>query len=233
MATQPQITANRINAASSTGPQTIEGKTRSAANAVTLGLFTVRDFIRPGEEDQYALLCAALKEELHPIGLIEETLAAEIIHASWRLQRCSHVEAGLSQPLDPMEDFVADRIQTSVDRARAQTQRSFLRLIAELRRLQNGRQARDESLPENLASPVDLARAQMAFRKLDGLADFESMIMAATAPPIRPKSEITKQTQSPEATPRNASCPCGSGVKYKRCCGVNAPAVLSGLSKAA
>ncbi len=227
MATQPQIIANRINAASSTGPQTIEGKTRSAANAVTLGLFTVRDFIRPGEEDQHALLCAALKEELHPIGLIEETLAAEVIHAAWRLQRCSHVEAGLShQPLDPMEDFAADRIQNSVDRARDQSQRHLLRLIAELRRHQNGRKADDESLPENLSSSVDLARAQMVFRKLHGLADFESMIMAATAPPIRPKSEITKQTQSPEATPRNAACPCGSGVKYKRCCGQNAPAVL-------
>jgi hypothetical protein len=29
------------------------------------------------------------------------------------------------------------------------------------------------------------------------------------------------------ATPRNALCPCGSGVKYKRCCGKNAPPVLN------
>jgi hypothetical protein len=28
-------------------------------------------------------------------------------------------------------------------------------------------------------------------------------------------------------TPRNAPCPCGSGQKYKRCCGRYAPAVLS------
>jgi len=28
-------------------------------------------------------------------------------------------------------------------------------------------------------------------------------------------------------TPRNAPCPCGSGQKYKRCCGRHAPAVLS------
>jgi hypothetical protein len=27
--------------------------------------------------------------------------------------------------------------------------------------------------------------------------------------------------------PRNAPCPCGSGNKYKRCCGTNAPPVLS------
>ena len=27
--------------------------------------------------------------------------------------------------------------------------------------------------------------------------------------------------------PRNATCPCGSGIKYKRCCGTNAPPQLS------
>jgi hypothetical protein len=31
---------------------------------------------------------------------------------------------------------------------------------------------------------------------------------------------------NPPATPRNAPCPCGSGVKYKRCCGKNAPPQL-------
>lgn len=36
--------------------------------------------------------------------------------------------------------------------------------------------------------------------------------------------------EPPEASsqtllPRNGRCPCGSGAKYKRCCGVNAPPV--------
>ena len=31
----------------------------------------------------------------------------------------------------------------------------------------------------------------------------------------------------PETTPRNAVCPCGSGQKYKRCCGVAAPPHLA------
>jgi uncharacterized protein YecA (UPF0149 family) len=42
---------------------------------------------------------------------------------------------------------------------------------------------------------------------------------------------LAKQTQSqPEKTaliPRSAPCPCKSGEKYKRCCGKNAPPVLS------
>lgn len=224
MPTEAQINANRTNALASTGPRTEEGKARAAANATTVGLFTARDFIRPGEEDAHARLCAAIKEELCPLGLIEEALVVEIIHATWRLQRCSTVEHALSANLDPMENSATIPIQTSVDRARAQTQRSLLRLIAELRRLQAGRQIRDESLPENLASPLENARAQLIFRRLDGLADFESIFMAGTAPPASPKTEITKQTQS---IPRNAACPCGSGAKYKRCCGVDAPPVLS------
>jgi uncharacterized protein YchJ len=30
----------------------------------------------------------------------------------------------------------------------------------------------------------------------------------------------------PTGTPRNAACPCGSGNKFKRCCGTNAPPQL-------
>jgi hypothetical protein len=29
--------------------------------------------------------------------------------------------------------------------------------------------------------------------------------------------------EHPAATPRNTQCPCGSGLKFKRCCGVEAP----------
>lgn len=39
-------------------------------------------------------------------------------------------------------------------------------------------------------------------------------------------SSHSKTDESPAQTPRNAACPCGSGNKYKRCCGRNAPPVL-------
>jgi hypothetical protein len=38
---------------------------------------------------------------------------------------------------------------------------------------------------------------------------------------------------APVAIPRSAPCPCGSGQKFKRCCGRNAPPVLSVKSAAA
>ncbi|MBL8174092.1 MAG: SEC-C domain-containing protein [Bryobacterales bacterium] len=43
-----------------------------------------------------------------------------------------------------------------------------------------------------------------------------------------PTAKSAPTDSSPTPTPRNASCPCGSGQKFKRCCGRNAPPVLHG-----
>jgi uncharacterized protein YecA (UPF0149 family) len=56
-------------------------------------------------------------------------------------------------------------------------------------------------------------------------ADLANEVPISSNPPM--ETFVTEQTRSqPKATPRNAQCPCGSGQKYKRCCGKNAPAVL-------
>lgn len=43
--------------------------------------------------------------------------------------------------------------------------------------------------------------------------------------PVSVRREPTASRASAEIA-RNAPCPCGSGVKYKRCCGTNAPPIL-------
>ena len=40
-------------------------------------------------------------------------------------------------------------------------------------------------------------------------------------------SSLLNSESEETQTPRNADCPCGSKLKYKRCCGRNAPPVLS------
>ena len=54
--------------------------------------------------------------------------------------------------------------------------------------------------------------------------------------PLFPKPAVAEPEETPQAAPkpvilsvtaRNALCPCGSGNKYKRCCGTNAPPQLS------
>jgi len=138
------------------------------------------------------------------------------------------------------EDPLLTRTQATIDRARSEAQRQLLRAANELRRLQTERQIRVECLPATfntntiggLTSTKDLKLflQRIEIRSTLMPADLER----ATARPT--ESTPTKRTQSVDAapaafpsqpqTPRNAPCPCGSGDKFKRCCGRNAPPVL-------
>lgn len=228
MATEAQLAANRRNAQSSTGPRTDAGKTRASRNALTFGIYSAGDFVRPEDSGIYPLFCESFRKSLRPKGAFEQTLAAEIIHAAWRLRRCAALESETQN--DPLLDPVNAR---TVDRARAEAQRHLLRATAELRRLQTDRQLRVECLSPGfdqtklggLASMKDMQSTLAIKQTLDG-ADAMAQIIRATTPP----APVTKRTQSapPESAPipRGAPCPCGSGQKYKRCCGQSAPAVL-------
>jgi hypothetical protein len=66
-----------------------------------------------------------------------------------------------------------------------------------------------------------MADHQLAQRyRESGLSSFCNPIAPAPAP-------ASSFCEKPNQTPRNATCPCGSGTKYKRCCGKNAPPVLN------
>jgi hypothetical protein len=209
MATEAQIAANRKNAQSSTGPRTEGGKATSSRNAITLGLFTMQDFVRPDETDTYHQLCESFWEHLQPSGPLEQTFVSEIIRATWRLRRCSVVEASMSDrvgdsSIDPMEDPWHSALQNTVDRASARANNTLRRATTELRRLQTERQIRTQ------VPPADTDVSHL------GLASYKEILAVAKQAPA-------ERTQF---TARNASCPCGSGLKYKRCCGPNAPASL-------
>ena len=72
----------------STGPKTEAGKQKSSRNAIRTGLYAARDFMREGEEEEYAQSLIRLMDELTPEGTLEETFATEIMGATWRLRRC-------------------------------------------------------------------------------------------------------------------------------------------------
>jgi hypothetical protein len=239
MSTPAQIAANIANAQASTGPRTEAGKATCSKNATTHGLFTTRDFIRPGEEPLYEQNRADLIDKLAPIGILECNLADEIHRAMWRLRRCGEVEAALVQTCttaaetkDPMQDETAARTQNSVDRARAQAHRLLHKCSAELRKLQTERLFRNEyfvagadlshlgicdftQVRKGIGREIANGIRQHKLDEINELAEaFEDNRQHVAA--------VTRQTQ----TPRNAPCPCNSGQKYKRCCGKNAPAIM-------
>ncbi len=62
-------------------------------------------------------------------------------------------------------------------------------------------------------------------------ADRQVALDRALSEPPQSEPE-SPATPAPATIPRSAPCPCGSGAKYKRCCGINAPAQL-GAARAA
>ena len=200
MSSAAQILASRQNAERSHGPVTAEGKARVSQNATRFGLFSVANFVRPEEQGIFNEFESGYLAELAPDSSLEQTLAREIIHAAWRLRRCASLEIA---PPEDLSDEELDRLQISIDRARAAAQRTLHRSLKELRRLQSER-----------LYVTYVAAAPATKQTTEPAAD-----------------NSAKQTQCAPAkaplVPRSAPCPCKSGEKYKRCCGKNAPPVLS------
>jgi len=233
----------------STGPKTEAGKARSSRNSIKSGLFTAHDFVREGEEEEHAGIISSLMAELAPEGPFEEVFAIEIAGATWRLRRCRLVEESFGRienlDLDPMIDERTEKQQKSVDRARAQSHLILRRSLAELRKLRKGRGTTTVPEPE----PGEKIFALSYYNPQEGGPPYEIVYTDGRHwregdPPMEPTpptettppagSSFCKPAPAAPATrpippdfPRNAQCPCRSGLKYKRCCGKNAPPVLS------
>src|SRR5579862_997553 len=201
MATDAQVAANLHNAKSSTGPRTAEGKSHSSRNAVTHGLYSVCDYVLPAEQTEYQALSTGFRNELTPCGPIEETLVAEIIHAAWRLRRCSKAEESLLVPDtgSGAADPIATAAQASIDRARSSAGNALHRSLAGLRKIQTDRRICAEILGEDDAGPET------------GLIDFRQVVTALNAHDkgklLASRADIEKALAVPTPPPRPAPAP--------------------------
>jgi hypothetical protein len=90
-----QARANRQNALKSTGPKTPEGKAAVRMNALKHGLLS-QEILLPGEDEEALRgLGERLRDELQPVGELENLLVDRIITSYWRLRRLGRVEAGI------------------------------------------------------------------------------------------------------------------------------------------
>jgi hypothetical protein len=88
--------ASRKNGAKSRGPKTLEGKARSAQNALKHGLRAQKYVVLPEEDAaEFAGLEAAMIEELAPAGALQTVLARRVVVAAWRLARADRIEVEL------------------------------------------------------------------------------------------------------------------------------------------
>jgi hypothetical protein len=87
-----QLVANQNNAKKSTGPVTLQGKQTVSNNALKHGLFSKTLILTDEDPDEYKILLDQLLQELHPIGLLEQTLVERIALTLWRQRRLVRAE---------------------------------------------------------------------------------------------------------------------------------------------
>ena len=200
MTSAAQIAANIANAQHSTGPTTVEGKARSAENARKFGFYSKQAVLLTDEDHfHFDCICETFEFDLQPQTTVENTLVELIILAAWNIQRSNRVEAKLarSEGVDPLlsTSKTIDRIHTF----RHRTERSFLKLINEFRRLKSQTPPVKPILQNepNSPAPLQFIPGQYTRQK--------------STPYVRPNAKIG----------RNDLCPCKSGRKYKQCCSQN------------
>lgn len=95
MATQRQITANRLNAQGSTGPRTPEGKAISSQNALKSGLDAESQFVIGENRDDFAVLQNEYFTRFQPLTPEERFQVDTLIRNEWILRRLFRAEAHL------------------------------------------------------------------------------------------------------------------------------------------
>lgn len=86
---------NRQNSQLSTGPRSEAGKLAVSRNAVKFGLFSREQLLASESEEQFNAFAEDLREDLGPVGALENLLADKTIWAAWRLQRLLNMEKRL------------------------------------------------------------------------------------------------------------------------------------------
>lgn len=92
--TDAVLEANRSNAQSSTGPRTEQGKAAASKNALKHGIFAKSiEFRSDHERAEFQRLLIQCRNELNPVGLLEEFLVDDIAIQFWKLQVTNGLEA--------------------------------------------------------------------------------------------------------------------------------------------
>ena len=125
-ASDAQLRANRQNAKRSTGPRTVQGKARSAANSVKHGIYATKAAAilsgpYPEDPDEIADQMQAIIDALAPRDALEEGIASEFALISLKERRLATFEDGQltadGEAYDYERSTAADLALASVYRA--------------------------------------------------------------------------------------------------------------------
>ncbi len=136
-----KLEANRLNAQSSTGPRTQEGKQKSSQNAYKHGLTAsveARIALTGEAKERFDELLAIYKEEFKPQGQLQADLLLQYTWSLYSAERATRLESELEFSLDNLKNL--ERIQLY----RQRHERNAMRLKKELGVAQKDRYAANE-----------------------------------------------------------------------------------------
>lgn len=93
MASEAQIKANRRNAMKSTGPKSMEGKSKVSKNAITYGVFTDTPLLPHENAEEFKALCENMAQVFPPTDAYAAGLVERIVMCIWRQRRLRAAEA--------------------------------------------------------------------------------------------------------------------------------------------
>ena len=221
MASPAQCIANVQNATLSTGPKTAEGKAAVARNSVRHGLFTAYaqlapehcDLINRYIEDMHAGFppqCPAFEEAIRRFAI-----------ATWRWEVYLQLESSF------YSSGVAAEMQIPESAALAEQFGENILLGLAVTRDCGGPNVFGKLSRYESRLNKELDRAREAYLRVSEAIQSQNH-RAEPIPQPQAAAPLPEAPESPAQTPRNAPCPCGSGQKYKRCCGVAAHAPQTG-----
>ena len=166
MATIRQIEANRLNALQSTGPRSVEGKSRSSMNALKSGIHARAEIIYGEDPGALEALASEYLARFRPATPEQRHYVDTLVRADWQLRRLAVVEArlwehGMKASIPRARDLGGSlagsaQVFAMLQRRIDSTQRLYDRALREIQRLQS---APTDPDPEPL--PQD-ARPQLA-----------------------------------------------------------------------
>ncbi|MCC6586339.1 MAG: SEC-C domain-containing protein [Bryobacterales bacterium] len=166
-------------------------------------------------------LLHSMSDAARPEGIFERLTVQRLVGAWW------HYERFIALAMQRVNTDDGPKHQKNALRWEA----CYNRAMRELRTLQTARAILNPAAP-----PPPMANLQQLqhFAKRtastpDPCPERQRRVTDPTAPtPSNPaKSTLCETNSHAPDVGRNSPCPCGSGLKFKRCCGVNAPPILN------
>jgi hypothetical protein len=217
-----QLAANRANAAHSTGPKSILGKSASSKNAIAHGVFAATLVVFHWESQQdFDDLRSDYLTRFLPIDRPERDLVDRLVDATWRRNRMLSIETtlldleiskmteGVTVSYENNEDPLlritlgfrekhGDRTWDTVQRYITATDRSYHRAMRELQTLQ-GPRFNDNRDGDKATTPPQQPQPQQPLEPVATPEPQQPAAPAASDEPIPAKSQ--QQQQQPQQTP--------------------------------